>query len=278
MNQSKKIKLAITVTSIDALSKAFVVLRGFEESIIKAAELGYDGVELAVKHPDDIKDIDLSRILSQNNMEVSSISTGLVYAQNGYMFTEPDDEKRGKAIKLYKELIDMASDFGQIVNIGLLRGYIGDKDPVETETKFIAVARELCSYAEKKGVTIILEPVNRYEIDFINSVEEGVKLLEKIGFPNLKLMPDVFHMNIEDRTIGGELAKHIKHAGYIHLADSNRLAPGWGHTDFDDIFKHLKMADYKGWLSVEVFPKPTPMEAATQAVRFLKPYFEEYNR
>lgn len=172
----------------------------------------------------------------------------------------------------------MASDFGQIVNIGLLRGYIGDKDPVETETKFIAVARELCSYAEKKGVTIILEPVNRYEIDFINSVEEGVKLLEKIGFPNLKLMPDVFHMNIEDRTIGGELAKHIKHAGYIHLADSNRLAPGWGHTDFDDIFKHLKMADYKGWLSVEVFPKPTPMEAATQAVRFLKPYFEEYNR
>ena len=58
--------------------------------------------------------------------------------------------------------------------------------------------------------------------------------------PNMKLMPDIFHMNIEDVTIGGELAKNIDQVAYIHLADSNRLAPGWGHTDFEDLFGHLK--------------------------------------
>jgi sugar phosphate isomerase/epimerase len=72
--------------------------------------------------------------------------------------------------------------------------------------------------------------------------------------PNVKLMPDVFHMNIEDKTIGGELAKYIDYVAYIHLADSNRLAPGQRHTDFEDIFARLKEASYDGWVSVEILP------------------------
>jgi sugar phosphate isomerase/epimerase len=102
--------------------------------------------------------------------------------------------------------------------------------------------------------------------------------MKKVDRPNMKLMPDVFHMNIEDRTIGDELAENIDYIRYIHLADSNRLAPGQGHTDFNDIFDNLKKAKYDGWVSVEILPKPDPDTAAAQAVKFLRPLIDKYNQ
>lgn len=266
-------KLSIAIASDNALPSAFVVFRGFEESIIKAATLGYDGVELALKNADEIDRHWLQSLLKKTGLHISCISTGQVFSDTGLMFTDTDIRKRKKVIKIFRELIDLAADFGQFVNIGRVRGQIGNNEMHDViENIFIETVRELCEYAFSKNVTLILEPVNRYEIDFINSVKEGVQLLEKVNHPNLKLMPDVFHMNIEDKEIGAELAKNIRHIAYIHLADSNRLAPGWGHTDFGDIFRHLKVAGYDGWLSVEILPKPDPDAAARQAIEYLKPF------
>ncbi|MCK5702580.1 MAG: TIM barrel protein, partial [Cyclobacteriaceae bacterium] len=92
------------------------------------------------------------------------------------------------------------------------------------------MTQELCNYTQPKKVKLFREPVNRYEINFINSVSDGIELMKKVNMPNIKLMPDVFHMNIEDVTIGPELERNINFIEYIHLADSNRLAPGQGHT------------------------------------------------
>ena len=147
------------------------------------------------------------------------------------------------------ELIDLAGDFGGLVNIGRVRGQIGSEPREQAESRFIAMAMDLCEYALGKGVTLILEPVNRYEIDFINSVEEGVGLLKKINAPNMKLMPDTFHMNIEDRFIGETLAAHISDIAYLHLADSNRLAPGQGPIDFRHLFQCLSAVQYP-WLGL----------------------------
>ena len=264
-------KLSIAIASANALPSAFVVFRGFEDSILKVAELGYDGIELALKNAGEIDRGLLQSLLDKTGLEVSCISTGQVFAETGLMFTDSDVEKRKEVVRIFREFIDLASDYGQLVNIGRVRGCI-EKDGVDAaEQRFIDTIHELCDYASTKGVQFILEPVNRYEINFIHSVEDGVKLMKKVDRRNLKLMPDVFHMNIEDAKIGEELSKNIDHIAYIHMADSNRLAPGWGHTDFEDIFNHLKMAKYDGWLSVEILPKPEPYLAAKQAIEFLKP-------
>ncbi|MHC4799012.1 MAG: TIM barrel protein [Planctomycetota bacterium] len=261
-------KLSIAIADTNALPNAFVVFRGFEESIPKAAELGFDGVELALKWADEIDREHLKILLSETGMEVSCISTGQVYADLGLMF---------KVREVFQGIIDLAADFGKLVNVGRVRGQIGTAPRAEAEARFIEMARELCDYAVGRGVTIILEPVNRYEIDFVNSVREGVELMKKVDRANMKLMPDVFHMNIEDATIGGELAKSIDYIAYLHLADSNRLAPGQGHTDFQDIFDHLKQANYDGWVSVEILPKPDPDTAARQAADYLRPLVNRYN-
>ena len=268
------LKLSIAIAESSALPSAFVVFRGFEKHIQVASSLGYDGVELALKSVSEIKTDKLDRWLNDAGITVSCISTGQVFADTGLMFTDADNYRRKTLLSIFKEMIDLAANYGQLVNIGRIRGNLDENDNGESLLRFTDMARELCNYAETKGVTLVLEPVNRYEINFINSVEEGVELIKKISRPNMKLMPDVFHMNIEDVLIGEELAKYIDHIAYIHLADSNRMAPGWGHTDFEDIFRHLKKAKYNGWLSVEILPKPEPYIAAKQAIDYLKPFLE----
>lgn len=270
-------KASIVIANTHALPSAFVVYRGFEDCIPKAAQYGFDGVELALKRADEINSQELKTLLADHQLEVSCISTGQVYADDQLMFTDENAVRRAQVKSVFRELIDLAENFGQLVNIGRVRGPIGDRPKLEVEQLFLEVARELCDYAQPKGVTLILEPINRYETDFVNSVEEGVALVHQVKRPNMMLMPDVFHMNIEDRTIGPELAKHIDFIKYIHFADSNRLAPGQGHLDFDNIFQQLLQVNYDGWVSAEILPLPNPDIAAQQTASFLLPRIKAYN-
>jgi len=269
------IKLSIAIAADNALPTAFVVYRGFDKFIPRAAELGYQGVELALKAAAEINPANLDTLLGNSGLEVSCISTGQVYAETGYMFTDPDTARRNTLRHIFRDFIDLAASYGKLVNIGRVRGRIGEDGKEKAEGRFIDLVTDLCEYALAKNVTLILEPVNRYEINFINSVEEGASLVKMVGRPNFKLMPDVFHMNIEDVTIGGELERHIADIAYIHLADSNRHAPGWGHTDFAEIFRSLKRANYSGWCSLEIFPVPDPDSAARQAASYLLPLLKE---
>lgn len=272
------IKLSIAIADTHALPSAFVVFRGFEECIPKAAKLGFDGVELALKRRGEIDPTRLQQLLSDHQIDVSCISTGQVYADGGLNLTVENAGKRAEVIEVFKELIDLAEHFGGLVNIGRVRGQIGLRPAEHVNELFCETAGTLCDYAVSKGVTLMLEPVNRYESDFVNSVADGAELLKQVNRPNFKLMPDVFHMNIEDIAIGDELAKYIRHIAYIHLADSNRLAPGQGHTNFEKLFETLASVRYEGWMSVEILPKPSPDVAAQQAIDYLLPLIREYNR
>lgn len=212
-------------------------------------------------------------------MEISCISTGQVFATLGLYFTHPDPDMREKVVALFSGLVDLAQDFGQMINVGRTRGFVGEgQSRPEAEQLFIDTARQICDNAAEKGVTIIIEPVNRYEINFVNNLDEGAELLAKVERDNLGLMPDVFHMNIEDVQIGGSLATHGDLVKYIHFADSNRWAPGWGHLDFDDVFTGLRKANFDGWSSIEILPVPDPDSAARQAAETILPMLEEYNK
>lgn len=273
------LKLAVAVAAENAPPAAFVVWRGFEESIAKAAELGYHGVELALKNAEEIDPTRLSSWLSKYDLEVSCISTGQVFATLGLYFTHPDAAMRRQVIELFNGLIDLAGDFGQLINVGRTRGFVGEKQSrAEAERLFIETSQQICDTAAAKGVTIIIEPVNRYEINFVNNLDEGAELLAKVGRANLGLMPDVFHMNIEDAQIGASLVKHADLVKYIHFADSNRWAPGWGHLDFDEVFDSLHTAGFAGWSSIEILPVPDPDSAARQAAETILPMIEKYNK
>jgi sugar phosphate isomerase/epimerase len=181
--------------------------------------------------------------------------------------------KRTKAIEVFKGLVEVAAEFGAMVNVGRVRGIVEEGETLEiAESRFYNVIKEISDYAAKFGVKLILEPVNRYEINFINTLDQGVELIHKMGIKNIGLMPDLFHMNIEDVSIEGALIKHAKYIDYMHFADSNRLAPGWGHLDFESIIIALKEAHFDGWITVEILPEPDPDSAARQAITYLRKF------
>jgi sugar phosphate isomerase/epimerase len=271
-------KLAVAIAGENAKPSAFVVWRGFAESMKKAKEYGYHGVELALKTAEEIKPEELDKLLSQYNLEVSCISTGQVFADLGLYFTHPDQEIRDRTVDVFTGLINLAANYGRLVNVGRARGFIAEgKTYRQAEALFIETMDRICEIAHKKDVTIIIEPVNRYEINFVNNLDEGADLLAKLKHQNTGLMPDVFHMNIEDDHIGDSLRRNARYIKYIHLADSNRLAPGQGHIDFDEVFDALKDARFDGWASIEILSKPDPDTAAKQAAEYILPRIREYN-
>jgi 5-keto-L-gluconate epimerase len=134
--------------------------------------------------------------------------------------------------------------------------------------------RQCCKFALPLGVDILWEPINRYEMDDFNTVEQALAFLDEIQMPNLRLMIDTFHMNIEESSILDSIHAAADHTSYIQLADSNRRAPGFGHLDFDAIGATLANLGYDGVLSAEILPLPDPITAGKQAIKVFNQFNE----
>jgi len=269
------VKLGLAIAPLEAQPSAFVVMRDrLETSIAKAARMGYDGVELALAQASDVDVPQIRAALDEHGLSVPTVSTGRVFAEGRMWLTNPDRAIRARAVDTLKGLIDTAAALdASRLNIGRVRGFVAEgEERARAEERFFETISLCASHAAAHDITIVLEPVNRYEINYINSVwPDGLDVVSRLGVPNVKLMPDVFHMNIEDASIAASLKAAGSQVAYIHLADSNRWAPGQGHTDFDAIFEALESIGYDDWATVEILPYPSPDEAAQQALEYLRP-------
>jgi sugar phosphate isomerase/epimerase len=129
---------------------------------------------------------------------------------------------------------------------------------------------ECCKVAAGKAVTVFLEPLNRYESDYVNTVDDVLKIIRQLGLSNVKVLADTFHMNIEEVNLSDSLKRAGPSLGFVHLADSNRQAPGHGHLDIRGVLGALKELGYQGYLSFEILPLPTPRQGAEDAIRCVK--------
>lgn len=271
-------RFAVSVTNKDARMDAYIVFRGIEESIKRISAYGYSGIELGLRHKDDINLQALEKLLSIHNLDLCCINTGQAFSEMHLYLTHSDIVMRQQAIDVFSGFIDVAKQFHAMVNIGRTGGYVPfGQTREQTNALFIDSLSYLLEKAEHEGVCLVLEPINRYESNFVNSIPECMEFVNWFNSPYLGLLPDLFHMNIEDTDMGETLAQCGKRIKYMHFADSNRKAPGWGHLDFDDIFAGLARADFRGWCCCDVLPIPTPDEAAIQSIGFLKRYAEKYN-
>jgi|ERR1035438_476389 sugar phosphate isomerase/epimerase len=264
-------KIGIAVASREALPSAFVVFRDdLCHCVNRAAALGFDGVELALLRADEVNVPHMKERLSATGLEIPCISSGQVFAADHLYFTHPDPNIRSAAVDRIIGMIQLAAEFGARVNTGRVRGIIHEGEAVGTaKQRYLTCLHRCADVAEKVGVELIVEPVNRYEVNFINSCAEGLELIKESGRQCVKLMPDLFHMNIEDASFREAFESARDFISYVHVADSNRLAPGWGHMPFDEILGILRDIAYDGYLTAEILPKPEPDLAAAQAATFL---------
>ena len=255
----KSIVVSIQPTKFSALA----FKEDFEESIKKVADLGFDGVELAVRNPKDLKVDNIINIIKENNLEVPAIGTGQAYGEEGLSFSDPDETIRRMAVERINNQIIFASNFDAQVIIGLIRGKIEESiSKTEAEKWTIDCLRKCTEFAKEYNIGLTLEPVNRYESNFINTLNEGIEFIKRVGASNLGLLADTFHMNIEEVSIYGSICQAKDYITHVHFADSNRWAPGCGHIDFKKVIETLKKINYQGYISAEILPLPDPDSCA----------------
>jgi sugar phosphate isomerase/epimerase len=263
-------KKCIVISTPGAKFSALAIKEDFKESIKKVAELGYDAVELAIRDPQMIDVNEIKRLLQQYHLTMPAIGTGQAYGEEGLSFTDPDPEIRRKAVQRVKDQMSLAPEFeGAQIIIGLIRGTIKPRvDQEQAEKWFIQSIGECLD--DKPTVTLTLEPLNRYETNLYNDTRSAKKIIDKIGRPNLKMLVDTFHMNIEEPDII-ESIFHVKnYISHVHFADSNRWAPGCGHIDFKEIINALIRIGYQGAISAEILPKPSPEECLKLTIEYYK--------
>ena len=260
----------IVISTPGAQFSALAVKEDFRESIRKVAELGYDAVELHIRDPKSIDVDETENLLNQYRLPVPTIGTGQAYGEEGLSFADPDPEIREKAVRRIKDQMDLASRLAiPRVTIGLIRGTVTPgADRGQTEGYVIECLEKCLDY--NQAITLILEPLNRYETGLYNDVASAKEVIDRIGKPNLKMLIDTFHMNIEEPDMVESIFRGKDYISHVHFADSNRWAPGCGHIDFRKIVTALRKMKYHGAISAEVLPKPTPEACLKLTIEYFR--------
>jgi 5-keto-L-gluconate epimerase len=270
-----KLSLAIPTPEVQAPIPVALLAGSFAQRLEKAAQLGYDGVELMVLQPEALDVADIRARFSSCGLQPAAIGSGALALVERVTLLAASRAASLAAEKRLHALIVFASNIGApLVTIGGFRGRL--TNPTWTDrcgalAHFIAVLRRAATVAEAADVRLALEPLNRYESDVVNTADDGLALIDGVGHSHLGLLLDTFHMNIEEPSFTGGIEK-VMAAGrlwHIHLGDSNRLPPGQGHIPFGDIVASLRKTGYDGYLSAELLQKPDPDGAASATATYM---------
>jgi sugar phosphate isomerase/epimerase len=241
------------------------------EAVRVAAMLGYEGIEISMRSAGEVDAGWLAERLAAAQLRLSALGTGRVFLEDGLSFSSPDAEVRRAAVARVRAIGEFAAPFGALVIVGLVRGARpAGGDGAREQGCIVDCLRECADSAGEAGVSIVVEAINRYETAFQNTAAGTRELLDVVGRPNLGLLLDCFHMNIEEPSLAAAIVAAGDRLGYVHVVDSNRWAPGLGHLDYGPVVDALVRIGYQGWLSAEILPKPDDLAAARQARVFVR--------
>ena len=262
----KSIVVSTAMTKFSALA----FQDNFADSIAKIAKLGFDAVELAVRDPNCINPGEIQEVLLEYHLFVPAIGTGQAYGEEGLSFTSAERAVRRQAVRRIREQMDLARQLGgaQVI-IGLIRGRAeSGVSPELAESYFVAAMQECAVYQPE--ILLTVEPINRYETNLYNDTVSVRRIIDKIDRPNVKILYDTFHMNIEEPDMIRAILASRHYISHVHFADSNRWAPGCGHLDFGAVIAALREIGYDKAISAEILPQPSPEESAGLTMEFFK--------
>jgi sugar phosphate isomerase/epimerase len=267
-------KSAITISLVpQARGGPFVFWDDLAGSIRAAAELGFDAVEIFAPGPQAVDAKLLRGLLDDHNLKLAAVGTGAGWVIHKLQLCDPNESQRAKARDFIRSMIDFGEPYGAPAIIGSMQGRWTEEVPKETAFGYLAEAlNDLGSHAAQYQVPLLYEPINRYETNLISQLEDGVALMKRLSSKNVRLLADLFHMNIEEVDIATALKAHGSAVGHVHFVDSNRRPAGCGHIDYQPIIAALKEIHYGGYLSAEALPWPDSYAAAKQTIETFRKY------
>jgi D-psicose/D-tagatose/L-ribulose 3-epimerase len=231
---------------------------------IKAA--GFDGVEIPMYKGRDFAVADAKRGLKDSGLEVTICSI-LV---DGLSMISDDASIRAKAVEQVKENIATTAECGGKLIAGPLYspvGYLAGRRRTEDEWKrAVDCWQQLGPVLTAYGVTAAIEPLNRFETFFLNTAQDAARFCDEVNHPNVGILFDTFHANIEEKDIAQgyrTVARHLKH---VHTCENDRGTPGSGHVEWRPVFEAIRDIGYDGWLTIESFGSNLPEIAAAAAI------------
>ena len=231
-------------------------------------EIGYDGVEVPIFEHDAAAFQRLGGKLDELGLERTAVTVSTGDANP----ISPDSSVRAEAVTRLKGAVDMCELVGAPMLCGPYHSALGEFSgamPSEEEwANGKATLREVADYAGEKGVTLVLEYLNRFELYFLNSAADCARFVREVDHPNLRMMYDTFHANIEEKDITEAVKSSIDVCAHVHISENDRSTPGSGGVDWDTSFAALKEVGYEGWMVVEAFGLALPdLAAATKIWR-----------
>jgi sugar phosphate isomerase/epimerase len=245
-------------------------------SIDRVARFGFDAIELAGE-PSAFDAGAVRKLADDAGIAVSSICS--IYTDERDL-AHPDASRRAAALDYVKEVAEFAAEVGAPTIIIAPTACMKLKPLAAREDEYkwaLEGLRSAGEHASSVGVDLTLECWNRYETYWLNRLEQAVEMWRETGLTNGGVMGDTFHMNIEEASIADAIRETGALLNHVHLADSNRAAPGAGHTDFSPIFQALVDIDYHGYLSFELLP-PSADPFGVMEAGGHKDFFDRYTR
>lgn len=245
-----------------------------EKSIERLAHFGYDGVDL-VGEPERYDAAQVRALLGRYKIAASSICA-VFSAERDFASSKP--EVRKNAVDYVKRCVDFAKEIGahsiSVQASACMK--TASEAPAEQEWSWaVAGLREAGEYALSAGIRLTLEAWNRYETYLINRLSQALAMVKEIDLPNVGVMGDTYHMNIEESDMAAALREVGDKLYYLHIADSNRAAPGRGHIDFKPIAQALRDIGYDGWVSMELLPAAADPFGGVVCEEFYDQYTQE---
>jgi sugar phosphate isomerase/epimerase len=242
-----------------------------EQGFAWLASSGFDAAELTINDYDGLDVRQLKQQLDQFGLGCTTIATGQARKRDGLSLLSSDPNVVHKTQQRLREHIDTAALLGSQVTLGSLRA----PDRAMSKTEYIhalAEAMRPCvDYARQCNVPLILEALNRYEISHLHSAADMMEFMALSNAPgNVGILWDVFHANIEDPDFSSAIAHMGSRLRHVHLADSNRHFPGYGHLPIESIYNMLQRAGYQGAISIECFCLPSKAAVIQGAGPLLK--------
>jgi sugar phosphate isomerase/epimerase len=258
----------VTISLVEqARGGPFVFWDDLADGCKAASELGFDAIEIFSPGPEAIDAEQLKKLLEDHSLKLAALGTGAGWVIHRKSLTSGDASQRQEAIDFVRSIIDAAGAFGAMAIIGSMQGRAeGDVDHATALGYLGEALQQLGEHASQYKVPLLYEPLNRYETNLVNTVADGVALLDGLETNNVKLLADLFHMNIEEVSIADALRAGGDHIGHIHFVDSNRRAAGFGHMDYTPIIAALREINYEGYLCAEALALPDSLSAAQQTI------------
>jgi D-psicose/D-tagatose/L-ribulose 3-epimerase len=241
---------------------------------------GYDGVELPIFEGEPGHFARVGQVLRDEGLRCTAVT---VLPDEAHSAVHHDPAFRRGAVDRLTWALDCLKAAGGEVLCGPfyqpLGVFTGEPPTARERGHLVEVHKEAAAHADRLGIKVSVEPLNRFECHALNTVEDAAAIVERVGAPNYGLLYDSFHANIEEKDPVGAIGHHLPVINHVHLSENDRGTPGKGHVPWEPTLRAFKQGGYQGWFVIEAFGRALPaLAAATRVWRDFFPHREEVYR